>query len=337
MTSAQSKTIYPELETRFLPPPGWRWHMFAGHNGQKVRFGTVFPRDKGAKAIIIVLPGLSEFCEKYYELAHNLLDRQYAMYVIDWQGQGRSFRHLTKTPQKRISYGFRNDIDDLHILIKDYIKPSAIHPDIGVIPLVMLGHSLGANIGLRYLHDHPDTFKAAAFSAPFLGIKSLNFLPLPAQRILSFLGNEFGNKSYLPGGKDYTPDMRTGIKQKLFSSDEIRGRVHHAWFDFDEELRQGNITWSWIHKALKSCAVLSKQKYLNKITTPSLLAVAEKEFLVNNSLIRRAARIMPNAKLLELKDARHEILMEDDKIRNHFLKEFDELLKNNILNKEDTT
>ena len=77
---------------------------------------------------------------------------------------------------------------------------------------------------------------------------------------------------------------------------------------------------------------------MNKITTPSLLAIAGKEFLVNNSSIRRAARIMPNATLVEIPDARHEILMERDKIRDHFLKEFDELMKNHILNKnKDTT
>ena len=311
--------------------------MFAGHNKQKVRFGTVFPQNKGAKAIIVILPGLSEFCEKYFELAHNLLERQYATYVIDWQGQGRSYRPLSKTPQKRISYGFENDLEDLHILIKDYIRSSAIHPDIGVIPLVMLGHSYGANIGLRYLHDHPDVFKAAAFSAPFLGIKSINFMPLILQRTLSFFGNELASKSYLPGGQDYVPAMRTGEKQKLFSSDEIRGRIHHEWFNFDTELRQGNITWSWVHQALKSCAILSKHKYLSKITTPSLFAVAGKEFLVTNSSIRRAAKIMPNASLVEIPEARHEILMERDEIRNHFLKEFDELMKNHILNKNKDT
>lgn len=308
--------------------------MFAGHNGEKVRFGTVFPEGKGAKAIIVVLPGLSEFCEKYYELAHNLLERDYAMYVFDWQGQGRSHRHVPKHPQKRVSYGFENDLKDLSILIKDYIRPSAMHPDVGAIPLVMLGHSLGGNIGLRYLHDNPDIFKAAAFSAPFLGLKSLRFMPAPLQKAIAFFLNEFGDQSYVPGGQEYAAEMRTGAKQQLFSSDDIRGTIHHKWFEFDHELQQGNVTWCWVYQAIQSCSILFNSKYLNKIKIPVLLGMAEKEFLVSNKRIRRASRHIPNAKLLEIKNARHEILMETDEIRGVFLKAFDEMMKKHILSKQ---
>ena len=155
MTDNVKKSELPDLEDRFLPPPGWRWHQFKNAKGRSLRFGSVFPENRVPEAIVIALEGLSEFSEKYFEVAHDLLKMDCAFWVLDWQGQGKSQRHL-KNPHKRHSSSFDEDVADLHFFIQEYVKHSAVHPDVGRIPLVMLGHSMGANIGLHYLHRHPD-------------------------------------------------------------------------------------------------------------------------------------------------------------------------------------
>ena len=77
---------------------------------------------------------------------------------------------------------------------------------------------------------------------------------------------------------------------------------------------------------MKSCALINQAQFLKDIKTPVLLSVAEKDMLVDNNAIRRAAKIIPHARLLEIAGAHHEILMETDDIRQKFFQAFEELL-----------
>ncbi len=326
--SADSESL-PDLEPRFLPPKGWRWHTFKNPQGRKLRFGSVYPPGRIATSVVVVLPGLSEYCEKYFELAHNLTAANHAMWIMDWQGQGKSDRHLNN-PHKRHSVGFEEDVADLHYFIKEYVKHSAVHPDVGRIPLVMLGHSMGANIGLRFLHEYPDIFECAAFTAPMLGIYALRFFPPPLDHLITGLFSEAVDQAYAFGGGDWKSELRpTGDNR--FSSDPLRREIHNAWCLHDPELQVGGVTFGWLYRAVESCEVLRIKKTLKEIKTPCLMAVPGHEVFVKNRSVRRAAKIMPNAQLLELPGSAHEILMEADGVRDVFLNAFYELLKTNVV------
>lgn len=329
-----AETNPPELAERFLTPKGWRWHMFKNPRGYKIRFGSVAPESGVPDAVVIVLQGLSEYTEKYFELANDLLSRNLSFWMIDWQGQGRSDRHL-EDRQKRHSSGFEDDVNDLHYFIMEYVKHSAVHPDVGRIPLVMMGHSMGANIGLRYLHEYPDMFACAAFTAPMFGIQALGKMPKWMSLTLTGAMQEAFDRSYVEfGGKEWHPAMRDAPKKDIFSNDEDRKKLHNIWMEHDPDLQVGNITYGWLHEANLSCRKLRKKGYLDDLKTPCLFALAGQEKLVDNKESRKAIKKMPYAKLLELPDAKHEILMEKDDIRNTFLNNFMELLTvNNIKEK----
>ncbi len=318
--------LQPALEARFLPPPGWRWHVFTNPHGRKIRFGTVAPESRVPDAVVIVAPGLSEFGEKYFELAHDLIKRNLSLWVIDWQGQGLSDRHFKNTPHKRHASSFADDVADFHYFIMEYVKHSAVHPDVGRIPLVLLGHSMGGHIGLRYLREHPDTFACAAFSAPMLGIRDVRLVPAPLRPLVTGLLNEVLGTSYVFGGADWRESARAHPGQNIFSGDAVRDAVHNAWSLYDPRLQVGSPTFRWLHEAVKSCAQLNKPEILKGIQTPILMALAEKDALVDNNAIRRAAKLLPHATLLELPACHHEILMETDALRNQFLQAFEELL-----------
>lgn len=320
---------HPDLEDRFLMPPGWRWHSFKNPQGRTIRFGTVAPASHIPDAVVIGLQGMGEFTEKYFELAHDLLARNLSFWMIDWQGQGKSHRHL-KDPHKRHSGGFEEDIADLHYFIMEYVKHSAVHPDVGRIPLVMLGHSMGANIGLHYLKRHPDTFCCAAFSAPMFGIAALKSLPDWMAGIATTAFQEILDQAYVGfGEKKWRPGMRDDARNDIHSSDPVRKQVHNAWCLHDPALQVGNVTYGWVREAWLSCQKLRKPDYLSTLQTPCLFGLAGQETLVDNEAARKVIKTMPHAELLELPEAKHEILMERDDIRNEFLAAFDKMLQVN--------
>jgi lysophospholipase len=330
MTEDTNKKDSPDVEERFLPPQGWRWHSFKNTKGRRLRFGSVFPEDRVPEAVVIGLQGMSEFTEKYFETARDLQKLGIAFWMLDWQGQGKSERHL-KNPHKRHSTTFDEDVSDLHFFIMEYVKHSAVHPDVGRIPLVMLGHSMGANIGLRYLYRHPDTFAAAAFTAPLFGINALKHLPNWMALGVTAAFQEMMDHDYVPSHGNWTEVNRKKPGKSIFSSDPIRDSIHNTWCLFDPDLQVGGVTYGWLHEANLSCAKLQKQNVLEDIKTPCLFAIPGKEKLVNNKIARKSIKHLPNAKILELPDAAHEILMESDVHRDKFFKSFIDLLKvNNV-------
>ncbi len=317
------------LSNRFLTPTGWRTHSFVNaETGHKILYGSVYPQsDMPPSAIIVCLGGLSEFMEKYYELAHDMLDRGYAFWIIDWHYQGRSGR-LPKYPQRRHSDGFDKDVSDLYKLVSDYIKPAAVHPDRGRIPMIMIGHSMGANIGLRFLAAHPSYFAGAAFTCPLLGIYrfswKLNLLATVLTPFMFLIG-----KKYIFGGKDWSEKSRMSNGTDKFSTDPARDAIHNYWSKSDSALQIGSPTFEWVIQALKSCAFLKKPGVLESIDIPVLIAIAGKDQIVDNNAIREQQKRLSKSTLIELDGANHEILMESDEYRGAFLKAFDKMVEQN--------
>jgi lysophospholipase len=72
---------------------------------------------------------------------------------------------------------------------------------------------------------------------------------------------------------------------------------------------------------------MKQKENLQEIKIPTLIATAGKEALVDNKAIQSAAPIMLQTKLMRFKNAKHEILMETDDIRDKFLYETLDLFK----------
>ncbi len=251
------------------------------------------------------MPGLSEFTEKYIETAKFFNEQGYNFYVIDWAYQGRSTR-FQGNPNKRYSDGYDSDISDISYFMNDVLKTNT--------DFYMLGHSMGGHIGLRYLATQNHNFKAASFSAPMIGIKDLRFFPCWMACIFNSLKTK-----YVPGGKDWFEEARKSDGTDIFSSDPARDKIHQAWSKANPELRVGNATFKWLCESLRSIRFLKKKSTLSKVSTPVLFAYSGNDALVDNRTIIKAARKIKSAKVLKLKNAKHEILMETDDIRDAFL------------------
>jgi lysophospholipase len=303
----------PVLESRFLEPEGWRWGFFTVPDGAILRYGSLSPANPDA--VIVTLPGRSEFIEKYFETAKELQSRNYAVWVLDWRGQGKSGRFLPNRPQRCHVPSFDFYADDLQAFLSDCVKPAA-----GNTPLIMLAHSMGGHIGLLHLYKFPSVFKAAALCAPMLGLKFQRLPDLLALTI-AWIFNLSCSEIYAFGQKDWSKTQRT-LAADALTSDPARGVLHDSWMEADPELRLRGVTFGWVYQALASCRRLRRRRLLESVRTPCLIALPERERLVDDSAARRAARILPRAEILDVPGAGHEILMETDSARTAFLDAF---------------
>lgn len=323
--------IPENLEEQFCEPDGWRWHSFE-HNGRTIRYGTVSPKDSVPHAVVVCLHGVREFSEKYFETARWCLDNNLAFWTMDWMGQGKSDRYLPSNPQKRHAHDFGLDIQDLNYFITAYVKPASVHPDRGRIPLVMLAHSMGANIGLRYLSEYPDMFECAAFTSPMIGIKAFKYLPQKFALGLTELTSFVAGKSYIPGGADWG----RRLEHARLSSDPVRKDLQTRWKKADPTLRCGDVTFGWVRQAQKSCIVVQRSATLSKIKAACFFAMPQKEDLVDNSKFYKFVKYIPNAEFKDYENSAHEILMEKSEIRDDFLNRFFSLIQQNVIERPET-
>lgn len=301
------------LEPRFEPPANWQWQTrLEPRDGQFLRFGWAAPENP--RALVCIFPGLSEYSEKYFEVAHDLLARNYAVAVLDWRGQGLSWRH-DDNPRLRLHDGFENDVDDAACFLKNIPIPSGL-------PRILLAHSMGANIGLRLLQANKDAFHCAVMTAPMFGIN----LPGPVDplvRLVALAAAKCGmRKSLLPGGKDWSETAFHNNIQ-LLTADPARIGMQLYWMTSSPALRMGSLTFGWLEQALKSIRVVSAFEWLSAVETPCLAILSGHERVVSNPAIKRIMDKLPHAEIVRIDGARHEVMMERDVYRNQFWTAFD--------------
>lgn len=309
----------PGLEEQFTQPPGWRWHSFERVPGRRIVFGSVFPKNSVPDAVVVCLEGVREFAAKYFETARWCLEHNMAFWIMDWAGQGLSTRYLDN-PQKRHSSGFDDDLKDLDYFIKEYIHHSSVHTDKGRIPLVIMAQSMGANTGLRYLHDHPETFRCAALNTPMTGLHFFRNWPQSVAEHTAHVISLVTGKAYAADEHDWK--NAPNPPERMLSSDPQRSRLFNAWLEANPSLRCGGVTYRWVYEAQKSCRIVQAPGFASSIQTPSVIGLAGHEHLVDNDQIRAVAKAMPHAKLIEFPDNYHETLLETDTVRLAFLDAF---------------
>src|SRR5690349_23013410 len=98
-------------------PIGAEEHWLEGRGGVKVRVLTAPPTHGPARGSVIVAPGRTEFIEKYFEVIRELQARGFAVFCIDWRGQGLSGRE-TPNPLKGHFSTLDDPVNDLATALK---------------------------------------------------------------------------------------------------------------------------------------------------------------------------------------------------------------------------
>ncbi|MBW1841948.1 MAG: alpha/beta hydrolase, partial [Deltaproteobacteria bacterium] len=213
-----------------------------------IRYGIWHPGNKNRTGSAILLGGRGEFMEKYAETTEELNRRGYSVYSVDWRGQGLSTRMLENRHKGYISK-YEDYINDLGIFIRNIVKPEAVSP------IILLAHSMGAHIALRYIHDHPGVIERAVLTAPMIDIMTTPSLRSPAEFIARILTRTGMGHVYTIGSGDYSPS-RVKFEGNRLTSDPERFMDAPAAIAGNPDLAIGGATYGWLSATFDSIAIL---------------------------------------------------------------------------------
>jgi lysophospholipase len=301
-------------------PPGGAFATFAASDGAELRY-ALWPRE-GARGTVTLQGGFTEFIEKHFESVQDLLDRGFAVAAMDWRSQGLSQRRLTNS-NKIHATSFRRYADDLHEFQDRIVTPALPGP------YLILAHSMGGHITLRYLHNRPPSIAGAVLSAPMIDIALPARLRWAIAAVVNGAVSLGFDEAYAPGARDYGP-WKQEFEGNALTSDPVRFADAHYWIARNARLASGGGTYGWLKAALRSVKLFDDRAYLDLFRTPICIVQAGDDKVVSNAAQDRFAERVPCCELHRVEGARHELLKERDALRDQFWAIFDEFAARHI-------
>ncbi len=287
--------------------------------GVQIRYAHAALRTQEPRGTAVLLHGRTEFIEKYEEVIWELGLMGFEVWTFDWRGQGLSTRSLEN--------GHKGHIDDFDDYLGDLARfiEVVVRPVPG--PMILVGHSMGGHVGLRYLREHPGVFDLGVFTAPMLGVNA----PIPNKA----LGILVSSAVVVGLGGRYASDGDYGLRDRRFFSNRVtrdpeRFRRACRLVRDDPRLAVGGMTIGWLNAAMASMAVLMEPSYARGVEVPVLLVCAGQDQRVDNRACHAFAAMAPDVTLVTISDAEHEILMERDAIRERFWESFTAFLRGHL-------
>jgi len=290
-------------------------NYFTTQDGICIRYGIWHCTAGHVHGSVVLLHGRNEFLEKYLETIGDLNRKGFDVYSFDWRGQGLSQRLLPDRLKGHVkNYAcYSQDLEDFFTQI---LPPDAVRP------FVFLAHSMGAHMALRFLYDYPGMVDRAILTAPMIDIKH-GFYPRWLVKSLTWLALRTGfGGAFVPEAKNRNSLKRT-FEGNLLTSDPERFLVEKKAVVRNPDLALGGLTFGWLASTLASTSFIMQTNYLEQIRTPIVIVSGGLDRVVSAGAQEAICARMPDCRLVVIDQARHEILMETDRIRSEFWEIFD--------------
>ncbi len=285
-------------------PPGGRAVWLRTSDGVRIRAGLWRGGDKGT---VVLMPGRTEYIEKYGRAAADLVARGWSVISVDWRGQGLADRALADPMVGHVQHfdQFQHDLDALLACARAEGMPG---------PLMLMAHSMGGCIGLRALYRDLG-FRAAAFSAPMWGILIAAWLR-PVAEIISTLAGPFGQAHrYAPGTGAKTYVAEAAFEGNVLTTDRAMWEYMKAQVAARPELALGGPSIGWLRAALTECAALT---LLPAPNLPAICALGTAEKVVDSGPVHLRMAGWAKGALDLYPGAEHEVIMEKPSDRARF-------------------
>lgn len=285
-------------------PPGAQAHWLRAADGVRLRV-VHWPAPAGARGTVLILPGRTEWAEKYGLAAAALVAQGWGAVAVDWRGQGLADRALPDPRPGHVG-DFAEYRRDLRAVL-EWAAPLG--------PMPWIAHSMGGCIALRGLVDglRPP---AAAFSAPMWGLATPPLLRA-AVGLQARLARPFGRDlGYTPTtGPDHgLPGMSFDLNP--LTRDRAMFDRMKAHLAAEPLLAIGGPTLRWMGAALAEMAALARAP---APPVPAVIGLGGAERIVSPAAIRARAARWPGAELRDYPGAEHELLMERPEVRDDLI------------------
>lgn len=284
-------------------------------DGLVLRVAHWLPADTEAcRGTVVVLPGRSEFIEKYAEVVGDLLARRFAVVVVDWRGQGGSGRLLADRRRGHVR-SFADYRTDLAACTGQILRPFCPSP------WYALAHSMGGAIALDAAAHGDAPFARIVLSAPMLDIWGLR-APRAARATAAWATRLGRGRGFIPGGSGRSW-MSQPFAGNVLTSDPGRYAAFQALAAAAPHLLIGAPTLGWLHAAFGIMDELARSDALQRITIPVLAVACGGDRVVESAATERVVARIKGGRTITVPHALHEVLMERDVYREQFWAAFD--------------
>ncbi len=316
---------------KFYQPENWTFGCFKSKAGSYIRFGHVLPKGP-SRGTVVVTGGYNRPIEYYFETINNWLDRGYAVYAMDWYGQGGSSREKPEKPDIPATCSFKYHVRDFDQFVTEIVKPAQDKP------AFLCSHSMGGNIMLRYLYRHRDNpdmpFTAAILGAPLIEVnthimprktfeRAVKRLDINGMKHMKLpqLGKHFNRLAawFIDGARDWRLHKNKGAAR-------VAAHEHFNQQVQDKGLSIGDPTMGWLRAAMKSADKLQNKNVLEQIRVPVLILSTDHDSLVCIKAQKKAANRLPAGLLRTFKDACHGIWYDGDKTQKKIWRAIDKFI-----------
>jgi lysophospholipase len=291
---------------------------FQTDDGIHIRYKTFACQSDACRGTVVLLGGRSEFIEKYWETVDDLQRRNFDVFAFDWRGQGLSDRML---PNRHKGYvaSYDDYLADLNTFMDRYVKPKAKRP------IIILAHSMGAHITLRYLHDYPDVVDRVILTSPLIDIAGPEWIKQFLKLVVGLMTALGFKTSYATRAMDFDPSKKHFRGNRL-TRDRARFEDTINKISGNSDLAVGGVTFGWLAAMNASIRVVLEENYCQNINTPTMILSAGSDSIVSNKSQQLICRRMPNCRLITISDALHEMLIETDPVRKKIWAYFEDFV-----------
>lgn len=283
-------------------PEGGVAHWAETSDKKRIRIGH-WPC-AGARGTVLLLPGRTEYVEKYAPSAAELAARGLAAITIDWRGQGLAERLL---PDGRVGHVdiFADYQKDLATMVRAARALSLPRP------YFLLAHSMGACIGLRAVMEGLPV-QAVAFTGPMWGISIAPHLRAAAW-FLSRAMPRFGQGHRLPPTTKAEPYvLAEPFENNLLTTDREMFDMMRDQTKAHPELALGGPSYVWLREALEETNHLASRSAPNM---PCLSYMGTNERIVQVARVEERMENWKGGRLEMVEGGEHEVLMETEHLR----------------------
>lgn len=288
-------------------------HWIFANDGIRLRVAH-WPGLEASKGTVFLLQGRTENIEKYGRTVAALHELGYTAFAIDWRGQGLSDRLTEDRMTGHVAQfsDYQKDVEAMLEAAQTLDLPK---------PWYVIGHSLGACIGLRaIIEGFPAT--ACAFTAPLWDIN----LP-PLQRLgawpLSWGAQAFGKgHAYAPGTRGESYVLTTAFEDNRLTHDPDMYRYYINISEALPNQQLGGPSMGWLLQTLKETRALSK---LSSPDIPCVTFHGVEDEIVDIPAIRDRMARWSGGKLEPIENGRHDVLCETPDIRKEIITKVDDL------------